>query len=223
ADSGTPFLLDLPRAQHLTEGDGLELDNGGYMRVRAAPEPVIEVVADSPTDLLRVAWHLGNRHLPLQILEDLLRLRADHVIAAMIEHGSGRIDTDILRDAYRAAEAGDPAALTAANRRGIAFRATSELALESAQQGEAFLGTCVTAWPDPFLAQWADQKNPSPPFRGDREGPDGQRILAGLEPLIASAAAAGKRRDPADFGSATFAVDLASMAHETQYSRLFRS
>ena len=92
-------------------------------------------------------------------------------IAAIIEHGSGRIDTDILRDAYRAAEAGDPAALTAANRRGIAFRATSELALESAQQGEAFLGTCVTAWPDPFLAQWADQKNPSPPFRGEREGP----------------------------------------------------
>src|SRR5213082_2509474 len=71
-------------------------------------------------------------------------------IAAIIEHGSGRIDTDILREAYRAAEAGDPAALTAANRRGIAFRATSELALESAQQGEAFLGTCVTAWPDPF-------------------------------------------------------------------------
>src|SRR3989440_5008309 len=85
ADSGTPFLLDLPRAQHLTEGDGLELDNGGYMRVRAAPEPVIEVVADSPTDLLRVAWHLGNRHLPLQILQERLRLRADHVIAAMIE------------------------------------------------------------------------------------------------------------------------------------------
>ena len=96
-------------------------------------------------------------------------------IAAIIEHGSGRIDTDILRDAYRAAEAGDPAALTAANRRGIAFRATSELALESAQQGEAFLGTCVTAWPDPFLAQWADQKNPSPPFRGEREGPVAQR------------------------------------------------
>ena len=52
---------------------------------------------------------------------------------------------------------------------------------------------------------------------------DGQRILAGLEPLIASAAAAAKKRDPADFGSATFAVDLTSMVHETQYSRLFRS
>jgi urease accessory protein len=91
ADSGTPFLLDLPRAQHLAEGDGLELDNGGYVRVCAAPEPVIEIAADSATDLLRIAWHLGNRHLPLQVLEDRLRLRADHVIAAMIEGLAGRV------------------------------------------------------------------------------------------------------------------------------------
>jgi urease accessory protein len=91
ADSGTPFLLDLPRAQHLAEGDGLELDNGGYLRVRAAPEPVIEIAADSAPDLLRIAWHLGNRHLPLQVLEDRLRLRADHVIAAMIEGLGGHV------------------------------------------------------------------------------------------------------------------------------------
>jgi len=91
ADSGTPFLLDLPRAQHLAEGDGLELDNGGYVRVCAAAEPVIEIAADSPTDLLRIAWHLGNRHLPLQVLEDRLRLRADHVIAVMIEGLGGRV------------------------------------------------------------------------------------------------------------------------------------
>ena len=52
---------------------------------------------------------------------------------------------------------------------------------------------------------------------------DGQRILAALEPVIAGAAAAATARDPADFGAATFAADLASMAHETQYSRLFRS
>src|SRR5207248_2527762 len=176
ADSGTPFLLDLPRAQHLTEGDGLELDNGGYMRVRAAPEPVIEVVADSPTDLLRVAWHLGNRHLPLQVLEDRLRLRADHVIAAMVEGLGGRVTwAEAPFDPEIGAYAGDPAALTAANRLGLAFRATAELALESAQQGEAFLSTCVIAWPDPFLAQWADEKNPSPPFRGEREGPVAQR------------------------------------------------
>jgi urease accessory protein len=91
ADSGTPFLLDLPRAQHLAEGDGLELDNGGYIRVRSAKESVIEIAADSPADLLRIAWHIGNRHLPLQALEGRLRIRADHVIAAMVEGLGGHI------------------------------------------------------------------------------------------------------------------------------------
>lgn len=91
ADSGTPFLLDLARAQHLSDGDGLELDNGSYIRVRAAAEPVIEIAADTTTDLLRIAWHIGNRHLPVQALEDRLRLRADHVIAAMVEGLGGRI------------------------------------------------------------------------------------------------------------------------------------
>jgi len=92
ADSGAPFLLDLARVQRLTDGDGLELDNGGYLRVRAAPEPVLEISADEPTELLRMAWHLGNRHLPLQVVEDRLRIRDDHVIAAMIEGLGGRID-----------------------------------------------------------------------------------------------------------------------------------
>jgi urease accessory protein len=92
ADSGTPFLLDLARAQHLTEGDGLELDNGSYMRVRAAAEPVIEIAADTPSELLRIAWHIGNRHLPLQVAEGCLRLRADHVIAAMVEGLGGHIE-----------------------------------------------------------------------------------------------------------------------------------
>jgi urease accessory protein len=52
---------------------------------------------------------------------------------------------------------------------------------------------------------------------------DAQRILAALEPVVVEAAKAALTRNPADFGAATFAVDLASMAHETQYSRLFRS
>jgi urease accessory protein len=113
ADSGAPFLLDLARAQHLTDGDGLELDNGRYIRVRAAPEPVIEVAADSPTDLVRIAWHLGNRHLPVQIVEDRLRLRADHVVAAMVEGLGGRVqwveqpfDPEIGAYAAHAHEAG---------------------------------------------------------------------------------------------------------------------
>lgn len=91
ADSGMPFLLDLARTQHLTDGDGLELDDGRYIRVRAAAEPVIEIAADSPADLLRIAWHIGNRHLPLQVAEGGLRLRADHVIAAMVEGLGGRV------------------------------------------------------------------------------------------------------------------------------------
>ena len=52
---------------------------------------------------------------------------------------------------------------------------------------------------------------------------DGQRILAALEPVICTAAARALTREPEAFGSATFAVELASMAHETQYTRLFRS
>ena len=92
ADSGTPFLLDLARAQRLAEGDGLELDSGSYIRVRSAAEPVIEILAASPQDLLRIAWHLGNRHLPLQALEEgRLRIRADHVIAAMVEGLGGHL------------------------------------------------------------------------------------------------------------------------------------
>jgi urease accessory protein len=91
ADSGTPFLLDLARAQNMSDGDGLELDNGSYIRIRAAAEPVIEIAGETATDLLRIAWHIGNRHLPLQALEDRLRIRADHVIAAMVEGLGGRI------------------------------------------------------------------------------------------------------------------------------------
>lgn len=91
ADSGEPFLLDLSRAQRLGDGDGLELDGGGYIWVRAAPERVIEITADTPTDLLRIAWHIGNRHLPVQALEGRLRMRDDHVVAAMVEGLGGTI------------------------------------------------------------------------------------------------------------------------------------
>jgi urease accessory protein len=231
-------------------------------------------------------------------------------IAAIVAAGSGRIDVDILCEAYRAAAAADLRALDAANQRGLAFRATAELALEAAQQGGAFLDTCRAAWPEPFIEAWAgrarsNNKEPSPPTgaRGKGEGgshgarqfpltptlspnggegeikageegvaeptlvchsavfgavaaragialadallgyleafaanlvsaglrlgiigqTDGQRILAALEPVVGDAASAASTREAADFGAATFAVDLASMTHETQYSRLFRS
>ena len=91
ADSGNPFLLDLARVQHLADGDGLEIDDGSYIRVCAAPERVLEIEGDGPTGLLRLAWHLGNRHLPVQALEGRLRIRDDHVIAAMVERLGGRV------------------------------------------------------------------------------------------------------------------------------------
>ena len=91
ADLGESFLLDLPRAHHLVEGDGLELEGGGYLRVSAAAEPLFEITAASRKDLLRIAWHLGNRHLPVQIAGERLRIRPDHVIAEMVTGLGGRI------------------------------------------------------------------------------------------------------------------------------------
>jgi urease accessory protein len=91
ADSGEAYLLDLPRAHHLLDGDGLELDCGGYLRVRAAPEEIFEIEAAEQADLLRVAWHLGNRHLPLQVAGVRLRIRPDHVIAEMLVGLGARI------------------------------------------------------------------------------------------------------------------------------------
>lgn len=83
-DAGTGFLLDLPRAVLLAEGDGLALDTGGYLRVRAAEEDLAEVRCANPVDLARAAWHLGNRHLPVQIAGDAVRLRWDEVIVDML-------------------------------------------------------------------------------------------------------------------------------------------
>jgi urease accessory protein len=91
ADSGLAFLLDLPHAQHFAEGDGLEFDTGGYLRVYAAAEAVLEIAAADRASLLRIAWHLGNRHLPLQVVGERLRIREDHVIAEMVTGLGGRI------------------------------------------------------------------------------------------------------------------------------------
>ena len=74
------------------------------------------------------------------------RASLENWIAATISHGSGRIDADILRDSWRAAAVGDDAAGAEANRRGVAYRATAELALESGQQGAAFLAAYQAAW-----------------------------------------------------------------------------
>ena len=89
SDSGISFLLDLPDATWLRHGDGLQLDDGRMIKVQAAPEDVIDITAPSPAGLLRIAWHLGNRHLPTQLLGNALRIRRDHVIEALVERLGG--------------------------------------------------------------------------------------------------------------------------------------
>jgi urease accessory protein len=90
-DDGTPFLLDLPRAVVLGEGDGLEIEGGGYLRVRAAAEVLAEIDCRDGTELARIAWHLGNRHLPMQVAGTRLRIRWDHVIVDMVAGLGARI------------------------------------------------------------------------------------------------------------------------------------
>ena len=165
-----------------------------------------------------------------------------------------------MRDAHRAALAADIEALNAANRRGLAYRATAEMMLESTAQGEAFLATCRVAWPDCRLDDWtasldsgrvcyAVAAGAATAWAGIPLGcaltaylqamaanlvsaglrlglagqTDGQRILAALEPIVDMAVANALIRESGAFGSAAFAIDLASMAHETQYTRLFRT
>ncbi len=84
-ERGLAFLLDLAKAAVLRDGDGLALEDGGIVVVRAAPEPLVEVTAATPEALARLAWHLGNRHLPAEIGPGRILIRDDHVIVRMLE------------------------------------------------------------------------------------------------------------------------------------------
>src|SRR5579864_2228663 len=88
---GLEFLLDLENAVALRGGDALVLEDGRLIEVVAAPEPLIEIRGADPLHLVRVAWHLGNRHLPTQIMAKGLRIRRDHVIEAMVKGLGARI------------------------------------------------------------------------------------------------------------------------------------
>ena len=82
---GREVLLDLPEVPSLGEGDRLLLDDGGHVRVRCAEEALLEVRPGAAVALPRLAWHLGNRHLPTEIGADALWIREDHVIEDMLE------------------------------------------------------------------------------------------------------------------------------------------
>jgi urease accessory protein len=82
--NGTDLLLDLKRATVLRDGDGLLLEDGRLVNIKAAAEPLLSITCDDPSHLARIAWHLGNRHLPAAISEDHILIREDHVIADMV-------------------------------------------------------------------------------------------------------------------------------------------
>ena len=81
---GLEFLLDLPEAIMLRTGDAIMLDDGRLIEVLGKPEPLAEIRCASPRELANVSWHLGNRHLPVQIFDNRIRIRRDHVIEDMV-------------------------------------------------------------------------------------------------------------------------------------------
>ena len=83
-DDGTEVGLFLPRGTVLRDGDRLRAADGRVVEVRAADEPVSTVHSDDPQQLARAAYHLGNRHVALQIGPGWLRYRHDHVLDAMV-------------------------------------------------------------------------------------------------------------------------------------------
>ena len=95
-EAGRPILLDMPRPVHLRDGDLLRLEDGALVRVDAVSEALIEIHAHDTAELVRIAWHLGNRHLPTQLLPGqrggTLRIRHDHVIADMVKGLGGHCE-----------------------------------------------------------------------------------------------------------------------------------
>ena len=82
--SGEEVGLFLPRGTILRGGDCLQGNDGRVVLVVAAPEPSLLVTALTSQELTRAAYHLGNRHVPLQVGDDWLRLGADYVLKDML-------------------------------------------------------------------------------------------------------------------------------------------
>jgi urease accessory protein len=183
-------------------------------------------------------------------------------LEADLRHGSGWNEAIFFNEAWRCTSGNDLARLFAIAELAAAFRGTSELALESSQQGSACLTMLRQAWPDrilDWLAQVLCERHVQPalgvvlgvalarqgiPARlalsaflhgyvanlvtaGVRLIPlgqtDGQLAIAELEDAVLATAVQAMEATLGDVGSAAIMVELASMAHETQYTRLFRS
>ncbi len=83
-DSGRELMLDLAHVSRILDGDALELDGGGRVAVRAAPEDLLEIRAADQPRLAQIAWHLGNRHTAAEITGEAIYIAADHVLEDML-------------------------------------------------------------------------------------------------------------------------------------------
>jgi urease accessory protein len=83
-DNGVEAALFLPRGTVLRDGDLLEAEDRTLVRVVAAPENILYVTANKPYDLMRAAYHLGNRHVPVELGEGYLKLATDPVLKEML-------------------------------------------------------------------------------------------------------------------------------------------
>jgi urease accessory protein len=188
-------------------------------------------------------------------------------VGAVLARGGGWVDAVLFGHAWRAAHANEAdwqcsarAQLRDVAELAAAFRATAETALESRQQGRAFLDVTLRAWPHPRLSAFANDVRGQPVAQaiavavacaahgielsaavhayvqviaanlvsaGARLIPlgqtDAQIAVARLAPVVAATATGALAVDLADLGTAAPLLELYSMRHETQYTRLFRS
>ena len=95
-DGGLDILLDLDKATALGDGDAVKLEDGRLVLVKAAPQSLLEIRAENPLRLMRVAWHIGNRHTPAEITADAIYIENDHVLAEMVR-GQGCAMQAVMR------------------------------------------------------------------------------------------------------------------------------
>ena len=84
-EKGTRLLLDFAKPMILRDGDGLVLEDGSVVQVAGRVELLVEVSAPAPADVVRLAWHIGNRHTDIQFTDQSFRIRHDHVLEEMLK------------------------------------------------------------------------------------------------------------------------------------------
>jgi urease accessory protein len=95
-DGGLEILLDLDKPTALGDGDAVKLEDGRLVQIKAAAQNLLEIRAENPLRLMRVAWHIGNRHTPAEITADAIYIENDHVLAEMIR-GQGCAMAEVQR------------------------------------------------------------------------------------------------------------------------------